>query len=244
MRLVKQLNGWADSVAGGVEVFIDFNKFDRSELFSTYMNEALDFIWSSDWPWYEKIGESYNAWSEYDFEQMALGATHDIIGDAMDYDQRIDLTSEEFSTVFEWLGLIKRQVLIFLVIILIVVCVNMISVVLILVMERTQMVGMLKALGARDRTVRSVFIYSGINLIFRGLLYGNLLGLGVCFIQYKFRVMKLNAHDYYMSFVPVGWSIETVLFLNLCVFVVVTLVLLIPTAITTRINPIKAIRFD
>jgi lipoprotein-releasing system permease protein len=244
LRLVAQLNNWADSVAGGVEVFIDFNKFDRSELFSIYMDDALGYIWDADWPWYEKVTETYNAWSAYSFEEMALEATHDIIGEGMDYDQRIDLTNEEFATVFEWLGLIKRQVLIFLVIILVVVCVNMVSVVLILVMERTQMVGMLKALGARDRTVRSVFVFSGVNLIFRGLLYGNLLGLGVCFLQYKFRIMKLNAHDYYMSFVPVGWSLETVLFLNLLVFVVVTAVLLIPTAITTRINPIKAIRFD
>ncbi len=120
----------------------------------------------------------------------------------------------------------------------------MISVVLILVMERTQMVGMLKALGARDRLVRSIFVYNGVNLVFRGLLFGNLLGIGVCYLQYQFRIIKLNAHDYYMAFVPVAWNFETIVLLNLLILAVVTIILLIPTAITTRINPIKAIRFD
>jgi lipoprotein-releasing system permease protein len=106
------------------------------------------------------------------------------------------------------------------------------------------MVGMLKALGAKNRQVRSIFIFQGVNLIFKGLLYGNILGLGVCYLQHKFRIMKLNPHDYYMAFVPIGWSVETVVTLNLLVLGVVTLVLLIPTAITARINPIKAIRFD
>lgn len=244
IRLVQQLNGWADGVAGGVEVFVDFNKFNKSELFSAYWNDATDYIWSSDLSWFEKVTESYNAWVQYDFEDMALEETHRVIGEAMDYDHKIDQTNHIFGPVFQWLELIHRQVIILLVIILVVVCVNMISVVLILVMERTQMVGMLKALGARDRLVRSIFVYSGVNLIVRGLIFGNLLGLGICFLQYKFRIMKLNPHDYYMAFVPVQWNLDTVLLLNLCVLAVVTVVLLIPTAITTRIRPIRAIRFD
>lgn len=244
IRLVQQLNGWADGVAGGVEVFVDFSKFDRSELFRLYWNDAMDYIWASDWTWFDKVVESYNAWSTYNFEDMALEETHRYIGEAMDYDHKIDQTNHIFGPVFQWLDLIHRQVIILLVIILVVVCVNMISVVLILVMERTQMVGMLKALGARDRLVRSIFVYSGVNLIVRGLLFGNLLGLGLCYLQYKFRIMKLNPHDYYMAFVPVQWNVETILLLNFLVLAVVTIVLLIPTAVTTRINPIKAIRFD
>jgi len=173
LRLVQQLNGWADGVAGGVEVFVDFSSFDHSELFSLYMDDAMGYIWDSDWPWYEKIVETYNAWSAYDFEEMALEETHRFIGEAMDYDHKIDQTNHTFQPVFQWLGLIQRQVIVFLVIILVVVCVNMISVVLILVMERTQMVGMLKALGAKDRLVRSIFVYNGVNLIFRGLLFGS-----------------------------------------------------------------------
>jgi lipoprotein-releasing system permease protein len=125
-----------------------------------------------------------------------------------------------------------------------VVCVNMISIVLILVMERTQMIGMLKALGGNDRFIRSIFIFNGISLIIKGLLLGNVIGLGLCFLQDQFKIVKLNPHDYYMSFVPVGWHWEIVLILNILTFCVVTIVLLLPTMVIARINPIKTIRFD
>lgn len=200
LRLVQRLNDWADSVAGGIQVYIKDP---------------------------EKAEEALVA-----------------IGDSIDYDLYIEKTSDTFVQVFEWLALVNRQVVILLGIILTVVCVNMISVILILVMERVQMVGMLKALGARDGVIRSVFIYSGINLIIRGLIFGNILGLGVCFLQDRYKFVKLNAHDYYMSYVPVGWSFETVLILNALIFGVVTFVLLVPTAIVSRIRPISAIRFD
>jgi lipoprotein-releasing system permease protein len=120
----------------------------------------------------------------------------------------------------------------------------MISIVLILVMERTQMIGLLKALGAGDQTIRAVFIYNGVALIAKGLFFGNLLGLGICFLQDQFKIIKLNPHDYYMSFVPISWHWEIVIILNLLTFLVVTVVLLIPTMVISRINPIKAIRFD
>ncbi len=166
------------------------------------------------------------------------------IGESMDYDLFIEKVSDKYVQVFEWLGLITRQVNILLGIILIVVCVNMISVILILVMERTQMIGVLKAMGANDKLIRSIFVYNGISLILKGLLFGNMLGLGLCYLQYRFQFIQLNPHDYYMSYVPIGWDWEVVVILNALVFVVVTLVLLLPTAIVSRINPIKAIRFD
>ena len=200
IKLIARLNNWADSVAGGIEVYVkDLNNVDR-----TYLS----------------------------------------IAESMDYDLFIEKVSDKFVQVFEWLGLVSRQVKILLGVILSVVCVNMISVVLILVMERTQMVGLLKAMGAKDSIIRSVFVYHGINLIARGLLFGNLLGLGLCFLQDRFKLVKLNAHDYYMSYVPIEWNWTVVILLNVLIFVIVSVVLIIPTAITARINPIKAIRFD
>lgn len=200
IRLIARLNDWADSVAGGLEVFVKDPK---------------------------DIDLAYNT-----------------IGEDMDYDLYIEKVSDKYIQVFEWLGLISRQVNILLAVILTVVCVNMISVVLILVMERTQMIGLLKSMGAKNRLIRSIFIYNGINLIAKGLLYGNVVGLGICYLQYKFKIIQLNPHDYYMSFVPISWDWGVVLLLNLLVFVVVTIVLLFPTAIVARITPIKAIRFD
>jgi lipoprotein-releasing system permease protein len=168
----------------------------------------------------------------------------EVLAESTDFDMRIDLISERYQQVFEWLGLVNRQVIILLCIILTVVCVNMISIVLILVMERTQMIGMLKALGGNDRLVRSIFIYQGFSLVIKGLFLGNLIGLGLCGLQYYFKIAKLNPHDYYMSFVPISWHWETVGMLNLLTLMVVTAVLIIPTEVIVRIRPIKAIRFD
>lgn len=168
----------------------------------------------------------------------------DLIGESMDFDLYVEKVSDKFVQVFEWLGLVGRQVKILLGVIIVVVCMNMISVILILVMERTQMIGLLKAMGAQDKVIRSVFVYQGIRLIARGLFFGNVIGLGLCFLQDKFKFIHLNAHDYYMSYVPIGWDWPMVLFINLLVFAIVTVVLLLPTAIVSRISPIKAIRFD
>jgi lipoprotein-releasing system permease protein len=200
IRLIARLNDWADSVAGGLEVFVkDINRIDDAGMAMSQM---------------------------------------------IDYDLNIEPVSSKYIQVFEWLDLLSRQVNILLVIILIVVCVNMISIILILVMERTQMIGMLKALGANDKLIRSVFVYNGISLIIKGLLLGNAIGLGLCYIQYQFKIITLNPEDYYMSFVPISWHWEIVAMLNLLTFLVVTVVLLLPTAIISRISPIRAIRFD
>jgi len=162
----------------------------------------------------------------------------------LDYDLFVEKIKDKYIQVFDWLMLISRQVNIFLAIILFVVCVNMISIILILIMERTQMVGLLKSLGATHRQIRRIFTYSGLQLIIKGLILGNLIGLGVCLIQYYFKVIPLNPTDYYMSYVPIGWDWATVLWLNVLTFVVVALIILIPTSVIARINPIKTIRFD
>jgi lipoprotein-releasing system permease protein len=200
IRLIARLNDWADSIAGGIEVFL------------------------SDEVYAEKI--------EAQLSEM------------IDYDLNIYSVKDKYIQVFEWLQLLSRQVNILLVIILSVICVNMISIILILVMERTQMIGVLKALGATNAFIRWIFIYHGARLLGRGMLLGNFIGLGFCFVQHRFRIIELNPKDYYMSYVPVGWDWPLVIILNLITFLVVAVVLMVPTALVSRIQPIKAIRFD
>ena len=167
-----------------------------------------------------------------------------IIRTNMEYDQGVEKVRDKYIQVFEWLDLISRQVNIFLGIILFVVCVNMISIVIILIMERTGMIGTLKALGSSNGLIRRIFSYSGIRLVGIGMIFGNLLGIGVCILQYYFKLITLNPQDYYMSYVPIGWNWEIILILNLLTFAVVGLVLLLPTMIISGIKPIQAIRFD
>jgi lipoprotein-releasing system permease protein len=195
----------------------------------------------NDWP--DSVAGGLEVFVK-DSEEEEVEKAAMTIAKMMDYDLNIEPVSVRYMQVFEWLNLLSRQVNILLAIILTVVCVNMISIVLILVMERTQMIGMLKALGATNGLIRSVFMYSGISLILKGLLFGNLLGLGVCYIQYKFKLIPLNPKDYYMDFVPISWRWEIVGALNLLTFLIVTLILLLPTRAISNINPIRAIKFD
>ncbi len=249
IRLVQQLNGWAANQAGGLEVLINPDHYHTLDLFRNSLKNHLADIEESIWQDPEvdfKFFRSVAALADFSFDEdkEILDESARQISESMDYDLNLETVRDKYIQVFEWLDLIKRQVKILLVIILVVVCVNMISVILILVMERTPMVGILKAMGARDALIRSVFIHHGVNLIWKGLFFGNAIGLGICYLQYRFHFLTLNAHDYYMSYVPIEWSWPTVVALNLIVFATVALVLFLPTRFIVKINPIKAIRFD
>jgi lipoprotein-releasing system permease protein len=247
--LVQRLNDWAPNEAGGLEVQIDLNSFNSFELwrndFSDYLLRVKEGIMDNPEEsnkFFGTIGAILDY--KFDFDKVAMEESAYQIGESIDYDLHLETVRDKFYNVFEWLDLIKRQVKILLVVILVVVCVNMISVILILVMERTPMVGILKAMGAQNKFIRSVFLYNGMNLIIKGLLWGNAVGLGLCFLQDKFKLISLNPHDYYMEYVPIQWSWGTVIVLNVIIFFTVLLVLLLPTRFITRINPIQAIKFD
>ncbi len=247
--LVQRLNDWTPNQAGGLEVQIDLNSFNAFQLwrvdFSDYLSRIKEGIIDNPEEsnkFFGTIGAILDY--KFDFDKVAMEESAYQIGESIDYDLHLETVREKFYNVFEWLDLIKRQVKILLIVILVVVCVNMISVILILVMERTPMVGILKAMGAQDRFIRSVFLYNGMSLIVKGLLWGNAVGLGLCLLQDKFKLISLNPHDYYMEYVPIQWNWGTIIILNLIVFFTVLLVLLLPTRFITRINPIQAIKFD
>lgn len=198
--MVRRLNNWADSLAGGLEVFLkDVDKIDEA---------------------YEKL---------YDIAS---------------YDLFIQKVSDKYIQIFDWLHLIDNNVTIFLTLILFVASFNMVSIVLILIMERTQMIGLLKAMGADNSLIRKIFRYQGTRLILKGLVLGNVVGLSLSFIQYRFKVIKLDQDSYYMSFVPIEWDWLVVILLNILIFVVVWVVMAFPASAISRMNPIKSIRFD
>lgn len=249
IRMVQRLNDWAPNEAGGLEIEVDLKSYNEFTLWREdltryvyYVQEEID----NDPEVTNKFFATISALLDYkfDFDKVTMEESARKIGESIDYDLYLETVRDKYIQVFEWLDLIKRQVKILLVVILVVVCVNMISVILILVMERTQMVGILKAMGAQNRFIRSVFLYNGMNLIVKGLFFGNVVGLGLCFLQDQFKFISLNPHDYYMEYVPIQWSWTTVVLLNVIIFVTVLIVLLLPTRFITRINPIQAIRFD
>lgn len=164
--------------------------------------------------------------------------------DVLDPDLYAETSASRYINIFDWLNLLNRNVLIFLVLILFVACFNMVSILLILIMERTTMIGVLKALGANDQAVRRIFSWNGMLLIAKGMVLGNLIALGFGFLQDRFRFIPLDAANYYMDAVPIYWDWTALVLVNILTFVVVNLTLLIPTMVITRITPIASIKFD
>ena len=151
---------------------------------------------------------------------------------------------EKYSYIFEWLQLFDFNIIIILVVMILVATINMVVALLVLILERTQMIGILKALGADNWSVRKIFLYNAFYLIVRGLFWGNLIGISLLLIQQHFGIIKLNPENYYVNQAPVYLNWGYILLLNLLTVTVCFLVLLIPSYIITKISPVKAIRFD
>ena len=164
--------------------------------------------------------------------------------DQLEYELYPQKVSDKYVQFFDWMRLISKNEVIFLVIITFVACFNMASVLLIMIMERTQMIGLLKAIGAGNRLVRRIFVYRGMILMAKGMIMGNILGLGLAFLQYHFKIIPLDPQNYYMEYVPIQWDWNMVILLNLLTFLIISLVLFLPTRIITGISPIQSIRFD
>lgn len=151
---------------------------------------------------------------------------------------------EKYSYIFEWLKLFDFNIIIILGVMILVATINMVVALLVLILERTQMIGILKALGANNWSVRKIFLYNALYLIIRGLFWGNLIGISLLLIQQYFGIITLNPENYYVNQAPVYLNWGYVLLLNLLTVTVCFLVLLIPSYIITKISPVKAIRFD
>ncbi|UXX78180.1 ABC transporter permease [Reichenbachiella carrageenanivorans] len=173
-----------------------------------------------------------------------IDEAEDILFNAIDADLYVDKVSDKYSQIFDWLGLLNQNVTVFLGLILIVACFNMISILLILILERTYMIGVLQALGASKRQIKRIFLFKGILLVTKGLIYGNVIALLIALLQDQFHLVPLDAANYYMYYVPISWDYESLIGLNVLTFLVVTLALGIPMTVVSRIKPITAIRFN
>lgn len=151
----------------------------------------------------------------------------------------------KYAQIFEWIGLFDFNTAGIIAIMVIVGGINMITALLVLILERTQMIGILKALGSADWSIRKMFLYNAAYLITIGLFWGNLIGLGLVWIQQKFRLFKFpNPEEYYIDYIPVDISFSSIILLNIGVLVLCLLMLLLPSYIITKITPVKAIKFE
>ena len=151
---------------------------------------------------------------------------------------------EKYYYIFEWLKLFDFNIIVILIIMILVATINMVVALLVLILERTQMIGILKSMGANNWAVRKIFLYNAFYLISKGLFWGNLIGVGMLVIQQNFGIIKLNPENYYVNEAPVFIDFGYIFLLNIGTILICLLILLIPSYIITKISPIKAIRFD
>lgn len=190
-------------------------------------------------------GSSYSGGIEVllnEFEQLVEGEkiVEKYVGPQYNVTTVIDQNEE----IFNWLEMLDMNVYIIIGLMILVAIINMTSALMVLILEKTQMIGILKALGASNWSVRKIFIYNGAYLISKGLLYGNLLAVSIILLQNYFQIITLPQENYYVSVVPMDFPVLILLLVNLCAFIVCYFALVLPSYIVTKISPVKAIKFD
>lgn len=150
---------------------------------------------------------------------------------------------ESTPEIFTWLSLLDVNTKVLLALMMIVGLINMVTALLIMILERTTMIGLLKAMGISDGSVMNIFLYNALYLVGLGLILGNILGLGLAYLQHTTHIFKLNQTNYYLSYVPMEVHALDVIALNVATIIICALVLILPSLLVSRISPLKAIRF-
>lgn len=149
-----------------------------------------------------------------------------------------------YPQLFDWLGLLDLNVLVIIVLMVVVACINMSTALLILIVERSNMIGMLKAMGSNNKQVQRIFVFMAARLISKGLLIGNSVGLLICVTQYYLGWIKLDEEAYFLNQVPIYLNAIDVLWINAGAFVLCVLIMLLPAQFVSKITPVKAIKFQ
>lgn len=192
--------------------------------------------------WDDSLIGAFEIWvenpKELDAEAMYIWENY------AESDLKMVTISEDYRQIFDWLDLLHRNVILFLVLIVGVCAFVIVATLIVMIMERIPMIGVLKAFGARNQLINRIFLHHGLVIVLRGMLFGNAIGLGLCAIQYFFQLFPLDPENYYMAYVPIHWNPLLLLGLNLAFFLTVMLFIWIPVLIIGSIKPIKSIRFN
>lgn len=145
--------------------------------------------------------------------------------------------------IFEWLDLQDINEVVLIVLMVIVAIIDMITALMILILERTNMIGTLKALGSSNWSIQKIFLYHAAYIVLVGLMWGNVLGISICWLQDTFEFIKLSEENYYLEYAPISLNIWSITLINIGTLVITLVFLIIPTFLVTSISPVKAIRF-
>lgn len=173
----------------------------------------------------------------------SLNATTGELHQVLNADLQAESIDNYFPSIFSWLDMLDVNTEVLLFLMLLVGVINMITALLIMILERVNMIGILKSFGATNYTIVKIFLYNAFYLILVGLFLGNLLGLGLGYLQLEFKLIKLQQSSYFLKYVPIEFHWQDVVLLNLGTIIICMLVLLIPSLLVSKITALKAIRF-
>lgn len=225
IRHVRTLSDWKPNQIGGYELFI--KKPEESTLhLSPYVDKKF--------PWLH-----LNPSRTYHIDEV-----NDEVRYATDLSLDAKTVRERYPQIYDWLSLLDVNVQVILTLMAIVAIINMTTALIIMIMERVQMVGILKSLGATNWQIRKIFVYNTATLILVGILVGNAIAIGLMLAQQHLHLIKLTEESYYVSEAPVYFAWGRILLINAGIFAACLVAMLLPSFLVTRISPIKAIRFE
>jgi ABC-type transport system, involved in lipoprotein release, permease component len=211
-------------------VFVDIKQIKRQNQWDDDMVSGLEILVKN----FDKIDETaLELYYELQLQQDRLGNAY--------YVQSIKQLNP---TIFGWLDVLDLNVVVILILVVLVAGFSMISSLLIIILERVQMVGLLKAMGENNAGIRKIFLYIAAFIIGKGLLWGNVMSLFICLVQKYFGVIKLDPTDYYVSEVPIDISLLHIFLINFGTLIAILLILIGPSYMITKISPAKTIRFE
>ena len=156
---------------------------------------------------------------------------------------KLETIEELYTSLFDWMNMLDRNIVIFISLLLVVACFNLIATLWVLIMERIPMVGLLKALGSSQKQIRTIFWWNGFFILLRGLLIGNIIAILFCYVQFTYKLIPLDPENYYMNSVPILWDTPTWLYVNVGTCLLVALTITIPTLFIKKIEPKDAINY-
>ncbi len=210
--------------------------------------EELDKIFVlADRDWVQKMNgwtaDSLGTYEIFFKENQNLEAQTNALAKSMPPEWRIQPVTEIYPALFDWMSMLDKNIVIFISLLFVVACFNLIATLWVLIMERVPMVGLLKSMGASASQIRRIFWWNGLFILVRGLLIGNGIAFLFCYLQSSYQLLPLDPESYYMNSVPIQWDAPTWIMVNAFTILLVSFMMSIPTLLITKIEPNEALNF-
>ena len=229
IRVIQDINNWGHDTVGGFDIYLKDDNLFKSRSRAYFLTLFGGLI----------SKERFQQLNKDPIDELTTKINYDINSVNLDVMSIKDIKPG----LFDWLDLQTMNELIILALMILVAVINMITTLLILILDRTNMIGLLKALGSTNSSVSKLFLYYALVIVGSGLVIGNVFGLGLCLIQQHYHLLKLPQESYYISYAPISISWFWVAGVDIGTVLVCLLLLILPSRLVGRITPVKALRF-